>query len=255
MLRENPDPHRKSLVGPTYRVTIIMLFIGQLQVSVAMEIKALKEFLAERYYLSLVLFLVSFLSIQLYGFFYNLIVKQPMWIRILAGFWTYEVNTLSIMKPAKRAPYVSLILSFFLTLLMMIISVIYGNKAVHHRRGLYISRSKVILWSERLYVLTCFGIIVCAEMRRVTIEFSTLFIYTTMSNVFVIIFAASMRRPNFYHYDCNGDYILIGQLYYLNFFALYMGYVYTVASFIELMGWNVTVKSIIEDLFVRKVTD
>jgi len=37
MLRENPQPRRKSLIGPTYKVTIIMLVIGQIQVSVAME--------------------------------------------------------------------------------------------------------------------------------------------------------------------------------------------------------------------------
>ncbi|XP_050743400.1 uncharacterized protein LOC108022898 isoform X2 [Drosophila biarmipes] len=137
MLRESPQPRRKSLIGPTYKVTIIMLVVGQIQVSVAMEIKPLKDFLAERYYLSLVQFLISFLSIQLYGFFYHLIVKKPMWVRVLAGLWTYEVNTMSIMKPAKRAPYLSLILSIFLTFLMMVISVIYGNKAVKHQRGLF----------------------------------------------------------------------------------------------------------------------
>uniref|UniRef100_A0A6P4E3P0 Uncharacterized protein LOC108037724 isoform X2 n=2 Tax=Drosophila rhopaloa TaxID=1041015 RepID=A0A6P4E3P0_DRORH len=183
MLRESPELRQKSLVGPTYRVTIIMLVIGQIQVSAAMEITPLKDFLAERYYLSLVQFLISFLSIQLYGFFYHLIVKKPMWVRILAGFWTYEVNTMSIMKPAKRAPYFSLIVSVFLTFLMMSISVIYGNKAVHQRRGLFTSRNKVILWSERIFVLTCFGIIVCAEMKRVTIEFPTLLVYTIISNV------------------------------------------------------------------------
>nr|XP_016930187.1 uncharacterized protein LOC108009950 isoform X2 [Drosophila suzukii] len=250
MLRENPQPRRKSLIGPTYKVTIIMLVIGQIQVSVAMEIKPLKDFLAERYYLSLVQFFISFLSIQLYGFFYHLIVKKPMWVRVLAGLWTYEVNTMSIMKPAKRAPYLSLILSVFLTFLMMIISVIYGNKAIKHQRGLF-----VILWSERIFVLTCFGIIVCAEMKRVAIEFPTLLLYTMISNVFVVIFAASLRRPHFYHYDSNGDYILIGQLYYLNFFALYMGYVWTTASFLELMGWDADVEGIFKYLFYREETE
>nr|XP_016930186.1 uncharacterized protein LOC108009950 isoform X1 [Drosophila suzukii] len=255
MLRENPQPRRKSLIGPTYKVTIIMLVIGQIQVSVAMEIKPLKDFLAERYYLSLVQFFISFLSIQLYGFFYHLIVKKPMWVRVLAGLWTYEVNTMSIMKPAKRAPYLSLILSVFLTFLMMIISVIYGNKAIKHQRGLFTTRNKVILWSERIFVLTCFGIIVCAEMKRVAIEFPTLLLYTMISNVFVVIFAASLRRPHFYHYDSNGDYILIGQLYYLNFFALYMGYVWTTASFLELMGWDADVEGIFKYLFYREETE
>ncbi|XP_032570912.1 uncharacterized protein LOC6608478 isoform X1 [Drosophila sechellia] len=143
MLRENPPPRQKSWVGPTYRVTIIMLVIGQIQVSVAMEITPLKEFLADRYYLSLVQFVVSFLSIQLYGFFYHIIVKKPMWVRLLAGLWTYEVNTMSIMKPAKRAPYISLILSIILTFLMMIISVIYGNSAIKHKKGLFVSEELV----------------------------------------------------------------------------------------------------------------
>nr|NP_001286275.1 uncharacterized protein Dmel_CG12914, isoform B [Drosophila melanogaster]AHN56073.1 uncharacterized protein Dmel_CG12914, isoform B [Drosophila melanogaster] len=247
MLRENPPPRQKSWVGPTYRVTIIMLVIGQIQVSVAMEITPLKEFLADRYYLSLVQFVVSFLSIQLYGFFYHIIVKKPMWVRLLAGLWTYEVNTMSIMKPAKRAPYISLILSIFLTFLMMIISVIYGNSAIKHKKGLF-----VILWSERIFVLTCFGIIVCAEMKRVIIEFPTLLVYTILSSVFVIVFGASMRKPNFYRQESTGDYILIGQLYYLNFFALYMGYVWTTASFIELMGWRADIHDIFVYLFYRK---
>lgn len=58
---------------------------------------------------------------------------------------------------------------------------------------------------------------------------------------FVIIFAASMRRPGFYHMDSDHDPILIGQLYYLNFYALFMGYVWTMMSgveiFEELMAW------------------
>ncbi|XP_033152877.1 uncharacterized protein LOC117136215 isoform X2 [Drosophila mauritiana] len=252
MLSENPPPRQKSWVGPTYRVTIIMLVIGQIQVSVAMEITPLKEFLADRYYLSLVQFVVSFLSIQLYGFFYHIIVKKPMWVRLLAGLWTYEVNTMSIMKPAKRAPYISLILSLFLTFLMMIISVIYGNSAIKHKKGLFTTRHKVILWSERIFVLTCFGIIVCAEMKRVIIEFPTLLVYTILSSVFVMVFAASMRKPNFYRQESTGDYILIGQLYYLNFFALYMGYVWTTASFIELMGWRADIHDIFVYLFYRK---
>jgi len=55
----------------------------------------------------------------------------------------YEVNTMSIMKPAKRAPYISLILSIFLTFLMMIISVIYGNSAIKHKKGLFVSEELV----------------------------------------------------------------------------------------------------------------
>ncbi|XP_017054258.1 uncharacterized protein LOC108096852 isoform X2 [Drosophila ficusphila] len=251
MLRDDPLP-QKTNVWPTYRVTIIMLLLGQVQVAVAMEIKPLKKFLAERYYLSLIQFFISFLSIQLYGFFYSIIVKKPVWARVMAGLWTYEVNTMSIMKPAKRAPHMCLIMSFFLTIVIMIIGVIYGNKATNHRKGLFTSRSKVILWSERIFVLTCFGIIVCAEMRRVAIEFPTLLVYTLISNVFVIIFAASMRRPDFFRPDSSGDHILIGQLYYLNAFALYMGYVWTTSSFLELMEWDVSAVGIIKSLFYKK---
>ncbi|XP_017054257.1 uncharacterized protein LOC108096852 isoform X1 [Drosophila ficusphila] len=136
MLRDDPLP-QKTNVWPTYRVTIIMLLLGQVQVAVAMEIKPLKKFLAERYYLSLIQFFISFLSIQLYGFFYSIIVKKPVWARVMAGLWTYEVNTMSIMKPAKRAPHMCLIMSFFLTIVIMIIGVIYGNKATNHRKGLF----------------------------------------------------------------------------------------------------------------------
>lgn len=50
-----------------------------------------------------------------------------------------------------------------------------------------------------------------------------------------------MRRPGFYHMDSDHDPILIGQLYYLNFYALFMGYVWTMMSgveiFEELMAW------------------
>lgn len=41
----------------------------------------------------------------------------------------------------------------------------------------------MIRWSERLFVLTSFGIIVCSEMNRDSIEFPTLFTYTMMSNI------------------------------------------------------------------------
>ncbi|XP_017066616.1 uncharacterized protein LOC108104830 [Drosophila eugracilis] len=254
MLRESAPPNR-SFVVPTYRVTIIMLVIGHIQVTVAMEIKPFKDFLAEHYYLSLLQFLISFLSIQLYGFFYHIIVKKPMWVRVLAGVWTYEVNTLSIMKPAKRASYICLIIGVILTIIVMIISIIFGNKSAKYQRGLFTSRHKVILWSERVFVLTCFGIIVCAEMKRVAIEFPTLLTYTLISNVFVLIFAASIRRPNFYHWHSKGDYILIGQLYYLNFFALYMGYVATMASFMELMEWDADVRGVFKILFYRETAN
>ncbi|XP_034477114.1 uncharacterized protein LOC117783694 [Drosophila innubila] len=228
----------KLLLRKTYKVTIIMLIIGQIQVSAVMEINVLKAFLGKHYYVSLVQFFMSFISIQLYVFFYHLIVRTATWKRILAGIWTFEVNTISIMKPARRAPYTSLALSWILTFCIMAISVLYGNIAVKHRRGLFLSRHNVIRWSERLFVLTSFGIIVCSEMRRVSIEFPTLFIYSMLSNVFVIIFAASIRKPNFYHLDAVGDHMLIGQLYYLNFYALYMGYVWTTASGFELTGYH-----------------
>ncbi|KAH8370393.1 hypothetical protein KR093_003270 [Drosophila rubida] len=247
----------KVLLRKTYKVTIIMLVIGQAQVMIVMEINVVKEFLGRHYYFSLIQFFMSFISIQLYVFFYHIIVRTSTWKRILAGVWTFEVNTISIMKPARRAPYTSLLVSWVLTFFIMAVSVIYGNIAVKHRRGLFVScihhlqdlslafcnflqvtRHNVIRWSERLFVLTSFGIIVCSEMRRVTIEFPTLFVYSMLSNVFVIIFAASIRKPNFYHMDAIGDHILIGQLYYLNFYALYMGYVWTTAAGFELAGVN-----------------
>ncbi|KAM8714469.1 hypothetical protein ACLKA7_014577 [Drosophila subpalustris] len=203
-----------------------------------MKIQDLKTFLGQHYYLSLVQFFVSFISIQLYVFFYHIIVRTSTWKRILAGIWTFEVNTISIMKPAKKAPYTSLVISWLLTFFIMAVSVVYGNLAVKHRRGLFVSRHNVIRWSERLFVLTSFGIIVCSEMRRNTIEFPTLFVYSMLSNIFVVIFAASIRKPNFYHLDAIGDHILIGQLYYLNFFALYMGYVWTTVSGFELIQYH-----------------
>ncbi|KAH8254877.1 hypothetical protein KR038_003627, partial [Drosophila bunnanda] len=257
---QGPHGQQKSLVGPTYAVTIAMLVIGQVQVSAVMEIKSVKEYLAKRYFFNLIQFFISFLSIQLYGFFYRMIVNKSIWVRILAGLWTvrtqtmkhahrsrtylhynlqYQVNTLSIMKPAKHAPHFCLAVSFVFTYLMMLISAIYGYAARNHKRGLFISRHKLILWSERLFVVTCFGIIVSAEIKNVNIEFPTLLVYTLMSNVFVVIFAASLRRPNFYHRMDHGDYILIGQLYYLNYFALYMSIVWTTASFLQIMKWDI----------------
>ncbi|KAH8300274.1 hypothetical protein KR044_012442 [Drosophila immigrans] len=228
----------KALLRKTYKVTIIMLIIGQVQVMIVMEINAIKDFLSRHYYVSLIQFFMSFISIQLYVFFYHIIVRTSTWKRILAGVWTFEVNTISIMKPARKAPYTSLVVSWVLTFFIMAVSVIYGNIAVKHRRGLFVTRHNVIRWSERLFVLTSFGIIVASEMRRVTIEFPTLFVYSMMSNIFVVIFAASIRKPNFYHLDAVGDHILIGQLYYLNFYALYMGYVWTTAAGLELAGVN-----------------
>ncbi|KAH8388712.1 hypothetical protein KR200_005462, partial [Drosophila serrata] len=236
-----PPRQQKSLVGPTYAVTIGMLVIGQIQVSAVMEIKSMKDYLAKRYFVSLIQFFISFLSIQLYGFFYRMIVEKSIWVRILAGLWTYQVNTLSIMKPAQQAPYFCLAISLGVTYMMMGLGAIYGHAARRHERGLFISRHKVILWSERLFVVTCFGIIVSAELNNVYIEFPTLVVYTLMSNVFVIMFGASLRRPNFYHRNGPGDYILIGQLYYLNFFALYMSIVWTTASFLEIMDFDIDI--------------
>ncbi|XP_060653244.1 uncharacterized protein LOC132789327 [Drosophila nasuta] len=235
---EDEKEKAKVLLRKTYKVTIIMLIFGQIQVMIVMEIEPIKEFLGRHYYVSLIQFFMSFISIQLYVFFYHIIVRTSTWKRILAGIWTFEVNTISIMKPARRAPYTSLLVSWGLTFFIMAVSVIYGNIAVKHRRGLFVTRHNVIRWSERLFVLTSFGIIVCSEMRRVTIEFPTLFVYSMLSNIFVIIFAASIRKPNFYHLDAIGDHILIGQLYYLNFYALYMGYVWTTAAGLELAGIN-----------------
>ncbi|XP_002004958.2 uncharacterized protein LOC6579061 [Drosophila mojavensis] len=230
----------KKKLKKTYIVTILMLLLGQFQVIIVMEIDPLKRFLMKHYYVSLLHFFVSFISIQLYVFFYHILERKAKWKRFAAGIWTYEVNTISIMKPAKAAPYICLITSWVLTFIVMAISVFYGNCAIKHKRGLFVSRHNVIRWSERIYVLTCFGIIICAEMKRITIEFPALLIYTIISNVFVIIFAASIRKPKFYQVDEVADHILIGQLYYLNFFALYMSYVWTTAAGIELAKWDLT---------------
>ncbi|KAH8394872.1 hypothetical protein KR222_008270 [Zaprionus bogoriensis] len=248
-----------TLLKKTYKVTIIMLLIGQIQASIVMEIYPLKLFLMENYYLSLVQFFMSFISLQLYIFFYHDIVQTSTLKRFIAGVWTvnyiytyiylfnitsmsivlqFEVNTIAIMKPAKKAYYMSLLFSWVLTAIMMIISIIYADIAFNHKRGLFISRHNVICWSERLFVLTSFGIIVCSEMKRVSIEFPSLFIYCMMSNIFVIIFAASIRKPDFYHLEAKGEHILIGQLYYLNFFALYMSYVWTAEAGYEVIGYK-----------------
>nr|XP_017034624.1 uncharacterized protein LOC108083386 isoform X3 [Drosophila kikkawai] len=149
------------------------------------------------------------------------------------------------MKPTKRAPYFCLLISAAITLLIMVISVTYGHIAINHKRGLFISRHNVILWSERIFVLTCFGIIVTAEMKRTMVELPCMIIYTCLSNVFVIVFGASVRRPHFYHDDAPGDYILIGQLYYLNFFALYMSYVWTLDMILEVSEWKMSNRAIV----------
>ncbi|XP_023170932.1 uncharacterized protein LOC115483364 isoform X4 [Drosophila hydei] len=178
----------RTKLKQTYVVTILMLLFGQVQVVAIMEIESLKRFLTKHYYVSLMNFFVSFISIQLYVFFYSMLERKSKWIRLFVGIWTYEV-----------------------------------------------SRHNVIRWSERMYVLTCFGIIVCAEMKHISIEFPALFIYTVMSNIFVIVFAASIRKPKFYQSEDIADHILIGQLYYLNIFALYMSYVWTTAAGIDLI--------------------
>ncbi|XP_032590405.1 uncharacterized protein LOC6561156 isoform X2 [Drosophila grimshawi] len=177
------DRATKILVRKTYKVTILMLIIGQLQVFVVMEIASIKEFLAFNYHISLLHFFVSFISIQLYVFFYRILEQKSKWKRTLADIWTYEVNTLSIMKPVKRAPYICLIVSSVLTFMVMGISVMYGNMATSHRRGLFMSRRNIIRWSERVFVLTCFGIILCSEMKRFSIEIPSLLIYTSMGNI------------------------------------------------------------------------
>ncbi|XP_070065866.1 uncharacterized protein [Drosophila virilis] len=139
------------------------------------------------------------------------------------------------MKPAKSSPYLCFIISWVVTFLIM-----------------GVSRHNIIRWSERLFVLTCFGIIVCSEMKRVTIEFPTLLIYSLMSNIvrrqFVVIFAASIRKPNFYHVGNVADHILIGQLYYLNFYALYMGIVWTLSSGFELANYDVSLATLFKKL-------
>ncbi|XP_020803497.1 uncharacterized protein LOC110180176 isoform X2 [Drosophila serrata] len=207
--------------------------------------------LGARYGLNLVQFFISFMTIQMYGFFYRIIASKPTWVRLLAGGWTYEINTISIMKPTKHAPYLCLTISAVVTIISMVISVVYGCISMRHKRGLFISRHNVILWSERLFVLTCFGIILTVEMQRVLIELPIMVIYMLLSNVFVIIFGASVRRPHFYHEDAQGDFILIGQLYYLNFFALYMSYLWTLDLILELTEWKVSNKEIIA--LIKKV--
>ncbi|KAH8280768.1 hypothetical protein KR054_010699, partial [Drosophila jambulina] len=254
IMLQQPKAPQKCLVGPTYGVTLVMLIIGQMQVIAVIEIETLNDVLGSRYAFNLLQFFVSFLTIQLYGFFYRIIVSKPMWVRVLAGAWTvshcppslmpeivthssqYQMNTISIMKPTRRAPYFCVLTSATVTLLMMVVSLAYGYISIKHKRGLFISRHHVILWSERLFVLTCFGIIITAEMERAPLELPIMIIYMLLSNVFVIIFGASLRRPHFYH-DDEGDYILIGQLYYLNFFALYMSYVWTLDLILEVTEW------------------
>ncbi|KAH8238148.1 hypothetical protein KR032_000130, partial [Drosophila birchii] len=228
---------RENLAGATYAVTIVMLIFGQMQAIAFVEIKFLNAILGARYGLNLVQFFISFMTIQLYGFFYRIIACKPTWVRLLAGAWTYEINTISIMKPTKRAPYFCHVVSAVATFLMIALSAGYGHIAMKHKRGLFITRSNVILWSERLYVLTCFGIIITVELQRSLVKLPIMVTYMVLSNVYVIIFGASIRRPYFYHYGAPGDYILIGQLYYLNFFALYMSYLWTLELFLQLTGW------------------
>ncbi|KAH8373857.1 hypothetical protein KR200_010396, partial [Drosophila serrata] len=270
IMLQHPKAPQKSLAGPTYGVTILMLIIGQMQVIAIVEFKNLNEMLGARYGLNLVQFFISFMTIQMYGFFYRIIASKPTWVRLLAGGWTYEINTISIMKPTKHAPYLCLTISAVVTIISMVISVVYGCISMRHKRGLFvsgifnatsgfltgcvcpqISRHNVILWSERLFVLTCFGIILTVEMQRVLIELPIMVIYMLLSNVFVIIFGASVRRPHFYHEDAQGDFILIGQLYYLNFFALYMSYLWTLDLILELTEWKVSNKEIIA--LIKKV--
>lgn len=60
------------------------------------------------------------------------------------------------------------------------------------------------------------------------------FLLTICLLQFVVIFAASMHRPGFYHMDSPHDHLLIGQLYYINFFALFMGYEMTMQTGFEI---------------------
>lgn len=126
----------------------------------------IKKLLNKYYYLSVMQFFISFLSIQLYVFFFHVLIKLKSWKRVLAGLWTvsvndpyvyiyiyflfiffifisiglqFEMNTISIMKPAKKGHYIYLIISWVLTVLMMIVSVTYGEIAIKHQRGLFVS--------------------------------------------------------------------------------------------------------------------
>lgn len=51
----------------------------------------------------------------------------------------FEMNTISIMKPAKKGHFVYLVISWLLTVGMMIVSVVYGEIAIKHQRGLFVS--------------------------------------------------------------------------------------------------------------------
>ncbi|KAH8232875.1 hypothetical protein KR026_001298 [Drosophila bipectinata] len=241
MSPENTPPKRKNSVGLTYAVTIGLLILGQLQALVAVEIDSLKVLRSSRHYFGLGAFFISFISIQLYGFFYHILAKKPWYVRFLAGLWTFEASTLAIMKPVRKPTYLSFFISVFLTYLMLGIGWIYGSISATKRRGCFMSRLRVVLWSERIFALTCFGVIVCAEMKRSGIEITSMLVYTLISNTFVVIFAASMKRQHFFRENIDSDYIFIAQLYYLNLFALCMSYVWALDcfsfSFLNVMYW------------------
>ncbi|KAH8272823.1 hypothetical protein KR018_001116 [Drosophila ironensis] len=235
----------KNLLPFTYAVTIVMLIVGQVQVAIVMEIESIQNFMAKRYYLSVLCFLVSFVSIQLYGFFYEIIATKPWWVRFLAGFWTYETNTISIMKSLYKTEHLSLIVSVLLTYVMMFLSWIYARAVSSHRRAFYTSRLGILLWSERIFVLNCFGIIVCSDMKRLELELFFMIPNTMISTVFVVMFAASLQRPQFFLYNV-GDVLLIGHLHYLNCYALFINYVWTSECFLGVMKWKKTTENTFE---------
>lgn len=119
----------------------------------------IKNFLKENSYICVMQFFVSFLSIQLYVFFFHVITKLSKWKRVLAAFWTvslrslhkymeaflnfsifqFEMNTISVMKTAREGQAVFLLSATCLTILMMILSKAYGEISSKHKRGLFVS--------------------------------------------------------------------------------------------------------------------
>ncbi|EDV36085.1 uncharacterized protein Dana_GF12785 [Drosophila ananassae] len=245
MFPEAPPPKKKNLVCLTYGVTIGLLIIGQLQVLACVELDYLNLVTIKHVYISLGTFFISFFSIQLYGFFYHILVKKPWYVRFLAGFLTFEATTVAIMKPTRNPTYLCIIISIILTYLMMLIGWIYGNVASKYRKGCFTSRLRAILRSEQIYALTCFGIIVCAGMKRTGFELCLMLVCTMISNVFIVIFAASIRRHYFYREYIVSDYIFIGQLYYLNCYTLCMSYVWTLSCLLKFVNWDAMALNII----------
>lgn len=119
----------------------------------------IKNFLRDNSYICVMQFFVSFLSIQLYVFFFHVITKLAKWKRVLAAFWTvsyrsthkyidlflnfsifqFQMNTISVMKTAREGKAVFLLFATCLTILMMIVSKAYGEISSKHKRGLFVS--------------------------------------------------------------------------------------------------------------------